>query len=71
VESYERAINIDAGDAALYFNLGRAYAAKGQLQKGIEKMKEALEITPEFPEARAHLDALLQEEKEMLEKLLK
>jgi len=66
---YERAITIDNRDPALYFNLGRAYTENGAIQKGIEKLKEALEIDPDFPEAKDLLEEYLQKEQEMLDKL--
>ncbi|MFQ5432351.1 MAG: tetratricopeptide repeat protein [Nitrospinota bacterium] len=70
IDNYEKAISIDDKDAALYFNLSRAYAEKGDVQTGIAKMKEALNIRPDFPEAKEHLDILIKREAEMLDSLL-
>ncbi len=66
---YERAITIDSRDPALYFNLGRAYADDGSIQKGIEKLKEALEIDPDFLEAGDLLEEYIKKEQKMLDKL--
>ncbi|VAX17538.1 hypothetical protein MNBD_NITROSPINAE04-519 [hydrothermal vent metagenome] len=71
IQSYEKAITMDEKDVALYFNLGKAYAMKGEFQPGIEKLKEALAIQPDFPEAAEHLKKYLKDEEAMLKKLLR
>jgi len=71
IQSYEKAITMDEKDVALYFNLGKAYAMKGEFGPGIEKLKEALAIQPDFPEAAEHLEKYLKDEEVMLKKLLR
>lgn len=71
IQSYEKAIIVDESDAALYFNLAKAYVMKGEVQSGIEKLKEALVIQPDFPEAKEHIDKYLKDEEMMLKKLLR
>jgi len=71
IQSYEKAITMDEKDVALYFNLGKAYAMKGEYQPGIEKLKEALAIQPDFPEAAEHLEKYLKDEAAMFKKLLR
>ncbi len=70
IDNYEKAISIDEKDAALYFNLSRVYAEKGDVQTGIEKLKEALDIRPDFPEAKEQIDILLKREEEIIDNLL-
>ena len=70
IDNYEKAISIDETDAALYFNLSRAYEEKGDVQTGLEKMKEALNIQPDFPEAKEQFDILLKREEKMIDNLL-
>lgn len=71
IQSFEKAIMMDEKDAALYFNLAKAYAMKGKAQTGIDKLKEALAIQPDFPEAEEHLDKYLKDEEKMLKTLLR
>ena len=66
IDNYEKAITIDETDAALYFNLSRAYVEKGEVHTGIEKLKEALNIQPDFPEAKQQFDILIEREEKML-----
>lgn len=71
IANYEKAIQIDPKDEALYYNLSIAYEKKGLLQKAIEKLKEALEYDDKFQEAQKRLKALLVLEQESLGELLK
>lgn len=70
IQSYEKAISMDDKDAALYFNLAKAYAMNGKAQTGVDKLKEALAIEPDFPEAKEHIELYLKEEEALLSKLL-
>ncbi len=69
IDSYEKSICFDENDPALYFNLSKAYIMKGELLKGIDKVKEALKIKPDFPEAKERLERYLKDEEKMLRKL--
>lgn len=71
IANYEKAILIDSKDEALYYNLSVAYEKKELIQKAIEKLKEALELESDFPEAKKRLELLLSKEKESLDSLLK
>lgn len=44
IENYEKAIFIDPADEILYYNLGRAYWEKNDVQAAIGKIKEGLSI---------------------------
>lgn len=70
IENYEKAITIDEKDEVLYFNLSRAYVMKGEIQTGIQKMKEALTVDPEFKEAKQHLKMFMKQEEDRLKDLL-
>ena len=70
IENYEKAITIDETDEVLYFNLSRAYVMKGEIQTGIQKMKEALTVDPEFKEAKQHLKMFMKQEEDRLKDLL-
>ncbi|MEE8483940.1 MAG: tetratricopeptide repeat protein, partial [Nitrospinota bacterium] len=69
IANYEKAITIDALDEALYYNLARAYDKKDLLGKAIEKLKEALKIEKDFPEAQTYLSHLMEKEKKMIKDL--
>lgn len=69
INSYEQAISLDPEDPVLYFNLGKAYAKKGMLQKGVEIVREAIKIYIDFPEAGKYLAELLEEEKKLLNQI--
>lgn len=49
---YKKALEINRGDANLFFNLGRVYVDWGQWLKAAESAQKALDITPEFEEAK-------------------
>ena len=70
IGNYEKAITIDEKDEALYFNLSRAYVMKGEIQTGIQKMKEALIVDPDFKEAKQHLDMFMKQEEDRLKNIL-
>jgi tetratricopeptide (TPR) repeat protein len=69
IDSYEHAIALDPEDPVLYFNLGKAYAKKGMLQKGVEIIREAIKIYIDFPEAGEYLAELLEEEKKLINQI--
>lgn len=71
IANYEKAILIDSKDEALYYNLSIAYEKKDLIQKAIEKLKEALEIDKNFPEAQKRLELLFVKEQKTLDSLLK
>lgn len=58
IENYNKAIAIDPGDEALYFNIARAYKESGNEEEALRNLKKALELRPDFKEARMLLDAL-------------
>lgn len=58
IDNYKKAIEIDADDEALYFNLARAYQESGDLEAAGENLKRALSMKPDFNEAKLLLNAL-------------
>jgi curli biogenesis system outer membrane secretion channel CsgG len=44
--------------AAIYFSRGLGYEDRGEAEKAAEMFRQALEIHPEYAEAREHLEAL-------------
>jgi len=52
---YERALELDAMDENVYFNMARAYYEKGALQESVNSLNIALAINPTFEEARIFL----------------
>jgi tetratricopeptide (TPR) repeat protein len=58
IDNYKKAIEIDADDEALYFNLARAYQESGNLDFAVGNLKKALAMKPEFNEATLLLNAL-------------
>ena len=57
LDSYRKALEINAGDPVLNFNMARALIDKKQLSQALACLDRALELKEEFPEARklAHL----------------
>lgn len=58
IDNYQKAIEIDDTDEALYFNLARAYHENGKLDEAVENLKKALSMKPDFNEAKLLLNAL-------------
>jgi tetratricopeptide (TPR) repeat protein len=56
---YTRALELNALDEHVYFNMARAYYEKGALDDCICQLNIALSIAPEFGEARKFLDHCL------------
>jgi len=55
----ERALEIEPGDAAAWFNLGAALGAMGDLAASEAAYQRALEANPRYPEAWSNLGGLL------------
>lgn len=55
VSNYEKALAIDPEDAVLYYNLGRAWFEKGDPEAAGGHLQKALELKPDFQEAREFL----------------
>jgi len=60
VRHYHRALSLTAGDENLWFNLGRALYEGGQPKQALGAVKKALEINPNFEEARQYLAGIMQ-----------
>lgn len=56
VEYYTRALEITENDENLYYNLARAYFERGDQQDCIEQLGKALEINPNFAEAKQFME---------------
>jgi tetratricopeptide (TPR) repeat protein len=50
--NYQKALSVYAQDEGLYYNLARAYYQMGDLEKTKESLGRALEINPQFSDAR-------------------
>jgi len=64
IDYYNKAIELCDGDENLYFNLSRAYFENNDINKAKEKIIRALEINPEFEEAKTYLYYLNNQEAE-------
>ncbi len=51
VRNYSKAMEIDADDEALYYNMARAYKDWGNKKEAKESISKALELKPDFKEA--------------------
>lgn len=56
VTYYTRALEITDDDENLYYNIGRAYFERGDIDQAQEHLRKALEIAPDFEEAQKFLD---------------
>lgn len=56
VTYYTRALEITENDENLYYNIGRAYFERGDIDLAQEHLQKALEIAPNFEEAQKFLD---------------
>jgi tetratricopeptide (TPR) repeat protein len=61
---YEKVIAQDATNAGAYFELGRCRIALGEMATAEQALAKALELRPEYPEARVALGELYIKEKE-------
>jgi tetratricopeptide (TPR) repeat protein len=60
VRHYHRALSLTSGDENLWFNLGRALYEGGQHKQAMGAVKRALDINPNFEEARQYLQGIMQ-----------
>ncbi|MDP6794350.1 MAG: tetratricopeptide repeat protein [Verrucomicrobiota bacterium] len=51
------------GDADVFFNMGIAYKAKGEIDKAVAEYRRALELVPDYAEAHNNLGNLLKDQK--------
>ncbi len=58
LRNYHKAIEIDADDPALYFNMARAYKEMGDIAQAMASLQKALELKPDFAEAIGFLKSL-------------
>ena len=56
VRYYQRALTVEIKDENLWFNFGRALYDGGHMQKAQVALKRALEINPDFVEARHYIE---------------
>ena len=63
VENYKKAISIDQSDEILYYNLGRACKEKGDFDAASEYVQKAIDINPDFKEAKDYLPFLISRKK--------
>jgi tetratricopeptide (TPR) repeat protein len=54
----QKALHFDPSDAATYYNLAHAYAAKGEREEAKYSLKVAIQMKPDFKEAQQMLDTL-------------
>lgn len=52
INEYKKALLLDSTDEALYYNIGRAYIEAKNKPKAIHSFKKALEIDPDFEDAK-------------------
>jgi tetratricopeptide (TPR) repeat protein len=55
IHNYEKAINIDSEDPALYYNLARVYAVTENYDKAQEALRTSLALDPDFQEAEKYM----------------
>ena len=58
IHNYEKAIQIDPEDFALFYNIGRAYKEKGDLQKSKKYLEQSVKVSPDFEEGKKYLAGL-------------
>lgn len=52
IDNYNKALEIDPNDEALYFNMARALNESGNTQAAVENLQKALKLKPDFAEAK-------------------
>lgn len=62
--SYQQAIRGNGSYGLAHYRLGSVFARKGKLEQAIEQFRLALEIYPNFPEAKGSLQRLLSKQSE-------
>jgi len=58
ISEFNKALLIDPDDAALYFNIGRAYFESNEKKKALQFFKKTLEVDPGFKDAKNILEQL-------------
>ncbi len=58
ISEFNKALLIDPDDAALYFNIGRAYIESNEKKKALQFFKKTLELDPGFKDAKIILEQL-------------
>lgn len=56
IHNYEKAINIDSEDPALYYNLARVYKETGNYGKALEILRTSVLLDPDFKEGAEYMD---------------
>ena len=56
VDYYARALEITQNDENLYYNIARAYFERGDVAESIKNLRKALDIYPDFGEAKQFLE---------------
>ena len=58
IKNYQKAIEIDTTDEALYYNVARAYKEWGNKPEALNNIRKAVELSPKFTEALDFLKTL-------------
>lgn len=58
IGNYTKALGIDSRDAAIYYNMARAYKEWGKSSEALESIETAIELNPKFSEALILLQSL-------------
>jgi len=58
IEEFRKAIDLDPIDAHNHFNLALSYRKKGDINAAIREYETALELAPDFKEAKYNLETL-------------
>jgi tetratricopeptide (TPR) repeat protein len=58
IDEYKKALAVDPEDENLYYNLGTAYMSAKMMDNAVEQFQKALELFPDFHEAREALEKI-------------
>lgn len=58
IKNYQKALEIDTTDEALYYNMARAYKEWGNKPEALNNIRKAVELSPKFTEALDFLKSL-------------